>query len=121
MSKTYKNVIAFVWVKNMDRAKAFYTKTLGMNIVLESDGWVEMAVPGTGNAYLALNQWKEDKQIPTNEFVTLGVEKLDDFHSALIADDVHMKGEVVDFPDQGMKMFKFMDPDGNVITAASVE
>ena len=121
MSKTYKNLISFVWVKDMNRAKSFYQKTLGLNIVLDSDGWVEMSVPGTGNAYLALNQWKEGTQLPVNEFVTLGVDDLETFHKSLVADDVHMKGDVVDFPDQGMRMFKFYDPDGNLLTAASVE
>ena len=121
MAVSYKNMISFVWVKDMDRAKSFYRKTLGFNVVLDSDGWVEMSVPGTGNAFIALNQWKENGPVPVNEFVTLGVENLDEFKAGLTADDVHLKGDTVEFADQGMRMFKFLDPDGNILTAAAVE
>ena len=121
MTADYKNIIAFVWVKDMARAKNFYTRTLGLNIILDSEGWVEMAVPGTGKAYIALNQWKEKGPAPVNEFVTLGVGNLDAFKSSLTADDVHMKDGTVDFPDYGMRMFKFFDPDGNILTAAEVD
>ncbi len=121
MANNYRNLISFLWVKDMNRAKIFYRQTLGLNIVLESEGWVELSIPGTGNAFLALNQWKGEGTPPVNKFITLGVETLETFHGRLMADDVHMKGGIQEFPDQGMRMFKFFDPDGNILTAAAVE
>jgi len=120
MNKQYKNMISFVWVKDLDRALAFYTRTLGLNVVLESDGWVELAIPGTAGTYLALNLWKEAGPHPVNEFVTLGVDSLEDYRTGLVADDVHLKGEVVEFPEEGLRMFKFADPDGNILTVSEI-
>ena len=120
MKTNYKNMISFVWVKDMNRALTFYTQTLGLNVIIESEGWIEMAIPGTSNAYLAINQWKDTAPLPINQFVTLGVENLDAYRAGLVADDVHMKGDVVEFADEGLRMFKFADPDGNILTVSQV-
>ena len=121
MKENYKNFISFVWVSDLQRAKVFYTQTLGLTVIFESQGWVELSIPGIPNTCLALNQWKETPKVPPNEFITLGVEDLKEFHTKLTKDDVHFKGDLVDFPEEGLRMFKFFDPDGNVLTAAQAE
>jgi catechol 2,3-dioxygenase-like lactoylglutathione lyase family enzyme len=121
MKNAYTNLITFVWVKDLERAKKFYTQTLGLSVVFDSQGWVELSIPGTPGTFLALNRWAEAASIPVNEFITFGVADLKDFHARLTRDDVHFKGDFVDFPEEGLKMFKFFDPDGNVLTASQAD
>lgn len=121
MKQKYKNILSFVWTSNIEKSKAFYSDILGMNVVFESDGWVEFSIPGTSNAFLALNKWSENSRHPVNEYITLSIEDLDRFRKTLESKGVSIKGEVREFPEQGLRMFKFFDPSGNVLTAAEVE
>jgi len=120
---SYKNLITFVWVRDLEKAVKFYADILGCTRAYESEGWVELSVPGVKNAYLALNLWTSDGELPKNSFVTFGVEDLDGFREHLLAAKVHMHGDVKSFMDegQGMRMFKFADPDGNILTASAIE
>ncbi len=121
MKQTYKNILTFVWASDMEKAKAFYTDVLGLSVVFESDGWIEFSIPGTQNAFLALNRWVEKGKHPVNEYLTLSVDNLDEFRKTLETRRVPLEGPVREFPEHGMRMFKFLDPAGNVLTAAEVE
>ncbi len=121
MKQTYKNILSFVWTSNMEKTRAFYTDILGFSIVFDSDGWVECAIPGTQNAFLALNRWAGEGRHPVNEYLTLSVDNLDEFRKNLETKLVPLQGPVREFPEHGMRMFKFLDPAGNVLTAAEVE
>ncbi len=121
MKQMYKNILTFVWTGNMEKAMAFYRDVLGFSVVFESDGWVEFSIPGTQNAFLALNRWAGEGRHPVNEFLTLSVDNLDEFREKLETKRVALQGPVREFPEHGMRMFKFLDPAGNVLTAAEVE
>lgn len=121
MSQRYKSILSFVWTTDIEKSKAFYSHVLGMHVVFESEGWVEFSIPGTQNAFIALNIWAQKGKHPVNEYLTLSVEGIDDFRRTLEAKDVPLKGEMREFPEQGLRMFKFADPSGNVLTAAEVE
>lgn len=123
MKTNYKNLITFVWVRDLERSVKFYADVLGCTRAYESEGWLELSVPGVKNSYLALNLWTSDDELPKNGFVTFGVDDLDAYRDHLIAAKVHMHGEIKLFMDegQGMRMFKFTDPDGNILTASSIE
>ncbi len=121
MKQIYKNILTFVWTSNIEKSKTFYTDVLGLNVIFESDGWVELSIPGTQNAFLALNRWAGEGKHPVNEYLTLSIDNLDEFKARLESKGVSLKGEVREFPEQGMRMFKFLDPAGNVLTAAEVE
>ena len=120
MTPNYKNIISFVWAERYDKALAFYTNVLGFKKVFESDGWAELAVPGTKNAYLAVNRWNRDGRPPSNDFVTLGVEGMNDYKELLLAKDVRIKDDI-ELAEQGLRMLKFLDPEGNTITLAEVQ
>ena len=117
---TYKNTISFVWVNDMERAKDFYTKVLGFTEAFGSRGWIELAIPGVHNGYVALNQWGRDEPAPKNQFITLGVQDLREFINRLKGHNVEFKGDITDFYEEGIRMIKFFDLDENVITAAEV-
>jgi len=100
---------------------AFYADILGCKIVFESDGWAELSVPGAPNTFFALNRWAGEGDAPKNNFITLGIDDIDGFRKFLETQHVHLVGEVREFADQGMRMFKFKDPDGNTLTVSEVE
>lgn len=118
MVDSYKGLISFVWVSDLDVAKKFYTETLGLSVEFESGGWVELSVPGTSNSYLALNHWKDGGPLPVNHYITFGVANLEEFKSKLAQRAISAQGEIIQLPEDKVKMFKFLDPDGNTLTAA---
>ncbi len=119
MKQQYKNIITFVWSSDFEKSLEFYTGILGFRQGLSSDNWIELAVPGLNSVYFALNRWTLDTPVPANDFITLGVEDLDKFRKFLAGKDVKLKSET-EFYEEGIKMLKFFDPDGNTITAAEV-
>lgn len=121
MEPQYKNIISFVWSRDIKRSINFYCNILGFNRAFESQGWVELSIPGLKTGYLALNRWAKREDPPVNQFITLGVEDLEQFKAHLLENDVELRGDVTEFYEEGMKMLKFLDPDENVITAAEVE
>jgi len=121
MKPVYKNVIAFLWVKDVNLSIKFYSEILGCKIVFESDGWAELSVPGAPNTFFALNKWAGEGDPPLNNFLTLGIENLNGFREFLESHRVHLQGEIRDFAEQGMRMFKFFDPDSNILTVSEVE
>ena len=123
MKPQYDHAISFMWVKNWDRAVHFYGDILGLTKAYESEGWAEFSVPGTRDSYIALNRWAKDEPHPTNHFITLRLKNLDEFRTYLKEKNVFLRGDVQEFLDenQGLRMFKFEDPEGNVLTAASIE
>lgn len=120
MEMTYTHAISFVWVKEWDRAVTFYKDVLGLKKVYESEGWAELSIPGIKDSYIALNKWGQEGEPPTDAFITLGVADLATFKKHLEAKSVKLKGDIVTFEgeNQGMRMLKFFDTEGNVITAA---
>lgn len=121
MDQTYNNIISFVWSKNIKRALQFYEEILGCKKAYESQGWIELSIPGLKTGYIAVNRWAKKEDPPVNQFITLGVNNLDDFKSYLLSKDVEMYKDTFEFYEEGIKMFKFYDPDGNILTAAEVE
>ncbi len=121
MQPRYKNIISFLWAEDFAKAINFYTDVLGLKKVYESDGWCELSIPGTRNAYLAVNRWTREGKAPRNDFVTFGVEGIEDFQALLQDNNVRFKGELIELDQQGLKMLKFYDPEGNVITLAEVQ
>ena len=121
MNINYKHAISYIWSRDIKKTLSFYENILGFKKVFESDGWIEMAVPGVTNAYIAINEWKREGSYPVNEFLTLGVADLDSFKTHLKAQEVSLHGDVVEFEEQGMRMLKFFDHDENIITVSEVD
>ncbi len=103
----------------MERSQRFYIDILGFQQGSTSDSWIELAVPGLHTVYFALNKWTLDSPAPQNNFLTLGVGNIDEFRKHLTGAGVKLKGES-EFYEEGIKLLKFLDPDGNTITAAEV-
>jgi catechol 2,3-dioxygenase-like lactoylglutathione lyase family enzyme len=121
MELEYKNIISFVWSKNIDASVRFYCDILGFKKAYESGGWVEMSIPGLGTGYMALNLWSRSEELPKNQFITLGVDNLEKLLAHLKANGVEVRDDLIEFYDEGIRMMKFFDPDGNTITAAEIQ
>jgi catechol 2,3-dioxygenase-like lactoylglutathione lyase family enzyme len=106
--------------RDIKKTLNFYENVLGFKKAFESDGWIEMAVPGVTNAYIAINEWKKEGTYPINGFLTFGISNIEEFKAHLIAEEVSLQGDIVEFAEQGMKMLKFYDQDKNVITVSEV-
>ena len=117
----YNNILTYLWTVNMEKSRAFYSDVLGFSVVFESEGWIEFSIPGTQNAFMALNRWAGRERHPVNEFITLSIDNLDEFRETLESRLVPLHGEIREFPEQGLRMFKFLDPSGNILTAAEVD
>jgi len=123
MKPQYDHAISFIWVKDWDKTLHFYTEVLGMTKVYDSEGWAELSVPGVKDSYIALNRWVRNEGQPKNEFITLRMKNLDEFRKYLKSKNVYLAGDMMEFLDegQGLRMFKFEDPEGNVLTAAQID
>ncbi len=123
MRPRYDHAVSFVWIRRWEEALDFYTNVLGFTRVYESEGWAELSIPGVEDGYLALNLWVLEETPPKNEFFTLRVGDLDRFKSYLESRNVHILGDVEEFVDegQGLRMFRFADPERNVLTAAQID
>jgi len=120
MKLNYKHAVTFVWSRDIEKTKRFYMNILGFKKAYESEGWIELAVPGLSNSYIAINQWRKEGTYPINEFLTFGVEDLDAFKAYLTAEEVSLKGDIFEFAEQGIRMLKFYDHDKNIITVSEV-
>jgi catechol 2,3-dioxygenase-like lactoylglutathione lyase family enzyme len=121
MNQTYNNIISFVWSKDVKKSLQFYEEILGFKKAYESQGWIELSIPGLKTGYIAINRWAKKENPPVNQFITLGVDDLAGFKTYLEGKKVEMYKETFEFYEEGIKMFKFYDPDGNILTAAEVE
>lgn len=121
MKLSYNNIISFIWSTNIDKSLRFYCDILGLHKVFESQGWIELAVPGLDTGYIAVNRWAKPEPPPKNEFITLGVEDIEAFKKHLLSNDVECKGDLMQFYEEGVRMLKFYDPDRHIITAAEIQ
>jgi len=119
MKNQYKHIITFVWSSDIEKSLHFYTDILGFQQGYTKENWIELSVPGLHTVYFALNKWTRSETVPANNFITLGVENIEEFRKKLIAENINLKGES-EFYEEGIKLLKFADPDGNIITAAEV-
>lgn len=121
MNLNFKHAISFVWSRDVYKTLSFYEDVLGFKRVFDSDGWIEMAVPGLSNTYIAINKWEKEETYPINEFITLGVENIESFKRHLEDKGVSLKNNIVKLEEDGLKMLKFYDPDKNIITVSEIQ
>jgi catechol 2,3-dioxygenase-like lactoylglutathione lyase family enzyme len=105
-------------VADHDRAIAFYTGTLGLELRFEApfgDGqrWVEVAPAGVKTT-IALAPTPEGAPIGVDTGIRLTTEDADADHAALVAAGVDTDPDVMRWPGVP-PMFSFRDADGNTL------
>ncbi len=110
-------------VDDQDRAIAFYTERLGMELVrdtsypgqLGEERWVEVAPPGGKGAALALTLARGEWKAGAMTNAILGSADIDATHAALRAAGVDVDAEVMRAPEPVPPMFWLRDSEGNTL------
>jgi catechol 2,3-dioxygenase-like lactoylglutathione lyase family enzyme len=116
----FKNVnVCYVYVRNWEAARKFYSELLGWPEAYASDeiGWVEWGEEN--HTHLAINRWDQEGEMPTGGTpkVVLTVDDAFKATEALRARGIRCD-DVIDIP--GVVTYgAFYDPEGNRLEFAS--
>lgn len=114
--KTEGFQLAWIVVKNVEQAIAFYRDTVGLELkeFHPEFRWAEMS--GPNGAILGIGEADPQTNIPpgSNAVVTITVSDLDKALAHFKAQGAKLIGEVVEIPGH-VKMQTFTDSDGNML------
>ncbi len=103
-----------LWVKDMDRAVAFYRDVIGLDVHAQSPGWSELTF---GNATVALHQGTNESFRMTG--LNFQVDDIEEACREILAGG----GSIVKAPYEGgfpgLRLADLTDPDGNRIELGS--
>jgi catechol 2,3-dioxygenase-like lactoylglutathione lyase family enzyme len=104
-------------VSDQDRSKAFYTETLGLDLIAEEDmasgnRWVEVG-PAGGETSISLVTWLESMVPGTLKGLILLTEDIQSDYDELSRRGVEFLGPIEQ--QHWGKFVQFKDPDGNVL------
>jgi catechol 2,3-dioxygenase-like lactoylglutathione lyase family enzyme len=101
----------YYWTRDMDRAVAFYSEVLGLELSYRAgNGWAEFRA---GPIRLALHG-TDEAELPPGGTVVFRVEDLDAARWALEQRGVEFDGHEAEVPGVG-RFATFHDPDGNPV------
>ena len=107
--------IATIFVTDMDRSVAFYTKVLGLRLTQRfGDHWAQL---DAGRLTIGLHPASPENTAGRDGSVTIGFvlsEPIEDAVRALQSNGAKLRGPVAEDPNAG-KFAYFEDPDGNVL------
>lgn len=109
--------VVSVPVSDQERAKEFYTHTLGFTVVADTamgdQRWVQLSPPG-GGAAITLVTWFETMPPGSMKGFVLACEDADATYAEVIRNGGDVKSPVED-AEWGARWFAIDDPDGNGI------
>lgn len=115
---TYGRVAPGVFVRDLDKARAFYCDVLGFAKTFENGDPVGFMILEKDRAELHLSLVKDHKPSTTN-VAHLMVNDVDALHAVCVAAGVRIIKSLAD-KDYGLRAFVFADPDGNRIDVGQV-
>jgi predicted enzyme related to lactoylglutathione lyase len=107
--------LAWIVVQDLNKAKKFFTETLGFKVTTESQewGWIELEGEKGG---MTIGLAKDDAHSPiargSNAIITLTVANIDNERKLLESKGVKLLGDIMEVPGH-VKMQLFTDSDGN--------
>ncbi len=104
-------------VSDQERSKAFYTQTLGLELIAEEDmhsglRWVEVGLPGAETS-ISLVTWLDSMQPGSLRGLILLTQDIDLDHDELSRQGVEFLGPIEE--QHWGRFVQFKDPDGNVL------
>jgi catechol 2,3-dioxygenase-like lactoylglutathione lyase family enzyme len=104
-------------VSDQARSKAFYTGTLGLELVAEEDmhsglRWVEVGLPGAETS-ISLVTWLESMEPGSLRGLILLTDDIQADHDELTSQGVEFLGPIEE--QHWGRFVQFKDPDGNVL------
>ena len=110
---TFGRVAPGVFVRDLEKARAFYCDVLGFEKTFQNGDPVGFMILEKDRAELHLSLVRDHKPSTTN-VAHLMVDDVDALHAACVAADVRIIKSLAD-KDFGLRAFVFADPDGNRI------
>ncbi len=112
-----KIILTHLLVRDMDKAKTFYTDVLGFEVTQDTK-WGKgnrgvFVVPPGGGTYIALDFMSEKKEFDTARTFNLSTQDVETAYNAIKVKGVKPNSEIMPYPPGG-KFFSVNDPDGNV-------
>jgi predicted enzyme related to lactoylglutathione lyase len=111
--------LAWINVKDIEKAIAFYTKVVGLEVreYHKEYRWAELS--GPEGMILGIG---EDGDAGTvrpgaNAVLAVSVANMDEAHSHFVKNGAELKGDIVEIPGH-VKLQTFVDPDGNTLQLA---
>lgn len=108
--------LAWIVVKDLDKAIDFYTKTVGLQLkeLHQEFRWAELG--GPNGATLGIGEENSQSEIPAggNAVVTITVENMDKSLDHFKSKGAKLVGDVLEIPGH-VKMQTFTDRDGNTL------
>jgi predicted enzyme related to lactoylglutathione lyase len=102
-------------VSDWQRAKKFYSETLGLPVaafISDEVGWMEFGEKD--NTHLAISLWREPEPLPSREGGGIAIFSVEDAYAAI--KELRKRGvrcdDVIAIPDM-VTYASFYDPDGN--------
>jgi predicted enzyme related to lactoylglutathione lyase len=108
--------VAWYEVDDLDKAKRFYGETLGLEKVLEMDGWVEFSHAKDAPA---IGLSRVGKLTNCGATVVLRVDDVDLTRNLLLKQGVKFEGDVQEIPGV-VRLATFKDPAGNRLQLCQV-
>ncbi|MEV4534401.1 VOC family protein [Asanoa sp. NPDC049518] len=97
---------------SMEQAKAFYTRVLGLEVVMDQGWIVTLADPARPQVQLSL--MTHDATAPVVPVASIQVDDVDASYRAALAAGAEIVHELTDEP-WGVRRFFVRDPDGHVV------
>ncbi len=113
-----KIILTHLLVRDMDKAKAFYTDVLGFEATQDTK-WGKgnrgvFVVPPGGGTYIALDFMSEVKEFDTKRTFNLSTPDVEAAYKSIKEKGVKPNSEIMPYPPGG-RFFSVNDPDGNVL------
>lgn len=112
-----KIILTHLLIRDMDKAKAFYTDVLGFEATQDTK-WGDgnrsvFVVPPGGGTYLALDFMSKEKKFDTIRTSFLSTLDVETAYKTIKAKGVKPNSEIMPYPPGG-RFFSVNDPDGNI-------
>ena len=112
-----KIILTHLLVRDMDKAKAFYTDVLGFEATQDTkwgkDNRGVFVVPPGSGTYIALDFMSEEKTFDTKRTFNISTSDVEAAFKAIKEKSVNPNSEIMPYPPGG-RFFSVNDPDGNV-------
>ena len=112
-----KIILVHLLVRDMDKAKAFYTDVLGFEATQDTK-WGKgnrgvFVVPSGGGTYIGLEFMSDIKKFDTGRTFNASTLDVEAAYQAIKAKGVKPNSEIMPYPPGG-RFFSVNDPDGNI-------
>lgn len=114
-NQSIRRIVPNIYSNDIERSKKFYTKFLGMELVMDMEWILTFASADNRTAQISIFENKENKPLDNSPiFISFEVEDVDEIYKRAIDQDIEIVYPIVD-EDWGVRRFFVKDPNGVTI------